>query len=63
MGSDQRKSLTSDLICRKESVMKKREFLAMLDRHPDLKKDLFIRGFLITSKKIDNTDEFPFYGN
>ena len=43
--------------------MKKREFLAMLDRHPDLKKDLFIRGFLITSKKIDNTDEFPFYGN
>lgn len=43
--------------------MKKREFLAMLDRHPDLKKDLFIRGFLITSKRIENTDDFPFYGN
>jgi hypothetical protein len=45
------------------SIMKKREFLAMLDRHPDLKKDLFIRGFLITSKKIEDIDGFPFYGN
>ena len=30
--------------------------------HPELKKDLFIRGFLITDKEI-STDEFPFYGN
>ena len=27
MGTDQRKSLTSDLICRKGSVMKKEHFL------------------------------------
>ena len=37
--------------------------LLYLYRIEDLKKDLFIRGFLITSKKFDNTDEFPFYGN
>lgn len=34
----------------------------VLSIHPELKKDLFIRGFLITDKKLDTTD-FPFYGN
>ena len=43
--------------------LKKKEFLAMLEENTDLKKDLFIRGFLITDKKITNLEEFPFYGN
>ena len=34
-----------------------------LDTNPDLAKFLFIRGFLITSREITNTDAFPFYGN
>ena len=28
-----------------------------------MKKDLFIRGFLITDKKINDVSGFPFYGN
>lgn len=43
--------------------MRKTEFLQMLDKNPELKKDLFIRGFLITDRKIDKLEEFPFYGN
>lgn len=39
------------------------EFIQMLDKNPELKQDLFIRGFLVTSDKIENTDGFPFYGN
>lgn len=35
----------------------------MLNAHPELKKDLFIRGFLITSCKLNNLDNFPFFGN
>lgn len=39
------------------------EFCALLDEHQDLKKDLFIRGFLVTDDiEIDYTS-FPFYGN
>ena len=33
------------------------------DKKPDLQKFLFIRGFLITDKKIENLEAFPFYGN
>lgn len=43
--------------------MKEMEFISMLDKNPELKKDLFIKGFLITDKKLDNLLEFPFYGN
>lgn len=43
--------------------MEKIEFIEVLEKNPELKKDLFIRGFLITSKKIKNLTEFPFYGN
>lgn len=43
--------------------MKKTEFINMLEKNPELKKDLFIRGFLITDKKIEGLAEFPFYGN
>ncbi len=43
--------------------MNTQEFIYMLDKNPELKKDLFIRGFLITDKEIENLDEFPFYGN
>ena len=35
----------------------------MLEQHPHLKKELFIRGFLITDRKIEDIDAFPFYGN
>lgn len=35
----------------------------MLEQHSYLKKDLFIRGFLITDRKFEDTDSFPFYGN
>ena len=34
-----------------------------LDKRPELQKFLFIRGFLVTDKKIENLDDFPFYKN
>lgn len=34
-----------------------------LDKKSDLQKFLFIRGFLVTDKKIENLEAFPFYGN
>ena len=34
-----------------------------LDLNENLQKYLFIRGFLISNKEIDNMDQFPFYGN
>lgn len=34
-----------------------------LDKRPDLAKFLFIRGFLVSDRKIENLDSFPFYGN
>lgn len=43
--------------------MKNEEFIGMLERHPGLKKDLFIRGFLITDKDVGDMEQFPFYGN
>ncbi len=43
--------------------MDNKNFIEMLEKNPKLKEDLFIRGFLITNKKLDNLDEFPFYGN
>lgn len=38
-------------------------FKSMLELHPDLKQDLFIRGFLITDRDSIDMDQFPFYGN
>ena len=35
----------------------------MMEEYPQLKQDLFIRGFLITDEKIDDLSGFPFYGN
>ena len=43
--------------------MNQTEFKEMLENLSYLKEDLFIRGFLITDKKQENLDEFPFYGN
>lgn len=43
--------------------MEQAEFIQMLDRNPVLKQDLFIRGFLVSSKKLTCSDDFPFYGN
>lgn len=43
--------------------MKKKDFLKMLNNNSNLKKDLFIRGFLITNKRIEDISDFPFYGN
>lgn len=34
-----------------------------LNANPDLQKYLFIRGFLISDKDVENTEAFPFYGN
>lgn len=35
----------------------------ILSENKELQKDLFIRGFLISSKKIEDMNSFPFYGN
>lgn len=43
--------------------MKKEQFVNMLEQHPQLKEDLFIRGFLITNRTDLNLETFPFYGN
>ena len=34
-----------------------------LDQRSELQKFLFIRGFLVSDKKIENLNEFPFYDN
>ena len=38
-------------------------FINMLETHPELKQDVFIRGFLITDAVISDLSAFPFYGN
>lgn len=43
--------------------MDKMSFIELLEQHPELKQDVFVRGFLITDKKMDKLDGFPFYGN
>lgn len=43
--------------------MDRNELIAMLEKRTDLKQYLFIRGFLITNKNIDDLRGFPFYGN
>lgn len=43
--------------------MKREELQKLLQQRPDLRGDLFIRGFLITTRKPFNLDTFPFYGN
>lgn len=43
--------------------MEVKEFKTMLDQKTHLQTALFCRGFLITEEKIENTEEFPFYGN
>ena len=42
--------------------MGRNEIRSVLENHPELKKDLFIRGFLITDQFLD-TEEYPFFGN
>ena len=39
------------------------EFKKALENRPDLQKFLFIRGFLITDREIEDMSGFPFYGN
>ena len=43
--------------------MNNTQLIKMLDENSQLKKDLFIRGFLITNQEQKNLDKFPFYGN
>ncbi len=43
--------------------MNNTKILEVMSNHTDLKKDLFIRGFLLTNNKPDNMNNFPFYGN
>ncbi|MDO5557636.1 MAG: 7-cyano-7-deazaguanine synthase [Clostridia bacterium] len=35
----------------------------ILQEKPEYRETLFRRGYLITDRKIDNTDEYPFYDN
>ena len=35
----------------------------ILDDNKEIQKQLFVRGFLITSKKPENLDSYPYYGN
>lgn len=51
------------MIDRRVNEMDNVEFMKMLEENPYLKEDLFIRGFLVTNKKLQNLDKFPFYGN
>ena len=44
-------------------ALDKTEFLQMLDKNIEMRKDLFIRGFLLTDRKIEDLEVFPFYGN
>lgn len=43
--------------------MNNTEFKALLEKNPELKNDLFIRGFLVSDKTEFAWNEFPFYGN
>ncbi len=43
--------------------MKTEMIKRLLSQRPELQKELFIRGFMITTQKLENIDEFPFYGN
>lgn len=43
--------------------MDKSNFISMLEKHPQLKRDLFIRGFLVTDHDVSDMEQFPFYGN
>lgn len=45
------------------NLMNNSELKMMLSKNPELQKDLFIRGFLITDQKIADLNGFPFYGN
>ena len=42
--------------------MDKTEFLQMLDKNIEMRKDLFIRGFLLTDRKIEDLEVFRFMG-
>ena len=38
-------------------------FEQLMHEHKKHQKDLFIRGFLVTNKKLYVDNEFPFFGN
>lgn len=42
--------------------MNNTQIRSVLETHCELREDLFVRGFLITDKKPENLDQFPFYG-
>lgn len=44
-------------------MLSKEEFIKKMDHNKELRKFLFIRGFLITDKEIEDLERFPFYGN
>lgn len=43
--------------------MNNKALIQTLENHPELREDLFIRAFLITDKRIEDLQMFPFYGN
>lgn len=44
-------------------MLSQTEFKKALENRPDLQKFLFIRGFLIADREIEDMSGFPFYGN
>lgn len=43
--------------------MNRQKLCEVLSEREDLRKNLFIRGFLITDQTIEKVNDFPFYGN
>lgn len=41
----------------------KYEIKEMLNNHPSYRETLFIRGYLLTDRTFQNTDDYPFYSN
>ena len=43
--------------------MENKKIVQILEEHPELRQDLFVRGFLISDKETYDLARFPFYGN
>lgn len=43
--------------------MENKAIVQILNDHPEFQPDLFVRGFLISDRKPDDLNGFPFYGN
>lgn len=41
----------------------KEDIIDLLDRFPEYKRNLFIRGYVVSNDKFNSIEEFPFYSN